>query len=197
MSVNLLRSFGIRLSTVFRSVAATAVVMLLSSCAFMPQENFEQSWTGRFSLQTEVYGHADRNSGNFKFSVKENASELSLYGPLGITVAEIYEDDSSARIKRPDEPTVTANNIEELMRQTVGFPIPVRELTEWLNGRPIPGKNFRILEKTDHLEKFSQGGWLVSVFKNGGRPTKIEIRNAEPTADFSIKLILLIRQTKL
>lgn len=194
---NLLRTFCSKVQRGIRTAAPALVILFLSSCALMPQQEYEQNWAGRFSLQTVVYGQADRNSGNFKFSVNKNASELSLYGPLGITLAEIYEDDSTARLKRPDEPTVTAGNVEELMVKTVGFPIPVRELSEWLNGRPIPDKDFRLIERSDTLERFSQGGWLVSVFKNGGHPVKIEIRNAEPTADLSIKLILLIRSSKL
>lgn len=197
MLITLLRFLCTNAQAVFRASAAATVVLLLSSCALMPQQEYEQNWAGRFSLQTEVYGQADRNSGNFKFSVSKNASELSLYGPLGIAVAEIYEDNRIARLKRADEPTVTADNVEELMVKTVGFPIPVRELSEWLNGRPIPGKDFRMIERSDNLEKFSQGGWLVSVFKNSERPVKIEIRNAEPTSDLSVKLILLIRSAKL
>lgn len=120
------------------------VLVLLAGCATPPRpagpaDAINGPWSGRLALQVE-----DRPAQSFSagFELKGNAQagELSLFSPLGGTVAVLTWQPGSALLRNGAE-TREFGSVDALVARVTGEPIPVAALFDWLRGidTPVPG----------------------------------------------------------
>jgi outer membrane lipoprotein LolB len=85
---------------------------------------------------------APEQSFSAAFELKGNATsgELSLFSPLGSTLAVLRWSPGSAILNTGSE-TRRFESLETLVGQATGTPIPVAALFDWLDGvaTPVPG----------------------------------------------------------
>lgn len=121
-----------------------AGVMLLSSCATAPKparsvDAQTGPWSGRLALQV-----ADNQSQSFSagFELKGNArtGELTLFNPLGGTLAALSWAPGSATLRGNGEAR-EFDSVDALVAHATGSAIPVAALFDWLRGTntPVPG----------------------------------------------------------
>lgn len=92
---------------------------------------------------------------------------IHLYGPFGAGSVEIVGRNGSVHLVRSDGSSVSAKTPEELVKNELGWVIPVSGLQYWLRGIPAQGSapsNIVISNQTENqkeLEQLTQQGWVV------------------------------------
>jgi len=107
------------------------------------------SWSGRLSLRVDAEP-AQSFAAGFDLRGSAVAGELSLYSPLGSTLAVLAWAPGSATLRANNEVRSFAS-LEELAAQAVGTAIPVAALFDWLAGTPTPVAGWQAdLGQLDH-----------------------------------------------
>lgn len=89
---------------------------------------------------------------------------ISVFDPLGRTVAELTGDWQQAKLRLNDGRVFEATDPVALMEDNVGWSLPVKSLIYWVRGLPDPDKVAWRREYNDkgHLLLLQQEGWKVS-----------------------------------
>lgn len=91
------------------------------------------SWTGRLALQIE--GHeAQSFSAAFELRGNSRLGELVLLSPLGNQLAQLTWRDGHAELISA-QGSRTSPSLDALLADTVGTPLPVAAIFEWLQGQ--------------------------------------------------------------
>jgi len=167
-------------------IAAAAVVTLaaagmLAGCVTQPQKM--ASATSRASVSTEYQGrfavhYADQTGqirdayGNFDWVEQADAVTLSLRNPLGNTLAIVVATPTTASLELPNQAPRTADNVEDLMQSSLGFPMPVSGLRYWLRNEPAPGSHAKTSEDASgRITQIVQDGWQIDYLGFAEAPT--------------------------
>jgi len=119
--------------------APVAALLLAAGCAAPPRPPAAQAWTGRLALTVE--GRASQSfAAGFELKGAPEAGQLSLFSPLGSTIAVLAWAPGSATL-RADGRTRSYPSLEALAQEATGTPLPVSSLFDWLAGKasPVPG----------------------------------------------------------
>lgn len=90
--------------------------------------------------------------------------EISVFDPLGRTVAHLNGDWENARLVLNDGRVFEASDPAELMEKNIGWSLPVKSLIYWVRGLPDPHKVAWRREYDDNgqLMLLDQEGWKVT-----------------------------------
>ncbi|WP_275739133.1 outer membrane lipoprotein LolB [Ramlibacter sp. H39-3-26] len=91
-------------------------------------------WSGRLALQIES-PEPQSFFASFDLQGDVGQGELTLYTPLGSTLAQIRWDASTATL-RDEHGTHAFASVDALLQQVTGTAIPVAALFQWLAGEP-------------------------------------------------------------
>ncbi|TAM41348.1 MAG: outer membrane lipoprotein LolB [Burkholderiaceae bacterium] len=119
-------------------------ILFIAGCAVpirATDQNHQKNsfWSGRLAL-TVAADQAQSFSAGFELKGNAGAGELSLYNPLGNTLAMLVWGPGSATL-RSDNQTRSFDSLDDLVRHATGTVIPVAALFDWLQGinTPVPG----------------------------------------------------------
>jgi outer membrane lipoprotein LolB len=129
--------------------------LLLAGCAQparAPQKDEISAsvWRGRMALQVEDQPSQSFSAG-FELRGRADAGELTLYNPLGGTVAALRWSPGSATLRSGDQ-VRQFESIDALVAGATGTALPVASLFDWLAGTNTPVNGW----ETD-LSQLSQG----------------------------------------
>ncbi len=113
------------------------LVLLLSACAMPPKTAAPPGvpvWTGRLALTVEEQASQSFSAG-FELKGSAEQGELSLFNPLGGTVAMLAWSPGNATL-RANGSTRQFPSLDALAREATGQPLPVGALFDWLAGTP-------------------------------------------------------------
>jgi outer membrane lipoprotein LolB len=108
-----------------------------------------------------VNNNGQRHSGGLRWQHQPQRDELLLQGPLGITVARIISDAKLATLEQNGK-RYEAENVEALMRQVLGWGLPLPVVHHWLMGKvddALPAQQER--DALGRLTSLQQAGWQV------------------------------------
>jgi outer membrane lipoprotein LolB len=116
--------------------------LLLAGCATPVRTSAPPGtavWTGRMALQVEESSNQSFSAG-FELKGHAQTGELTLYNPLGGTLAVLSWAPGSALL-RSNGQTRQFASVDALVSHATGAPIPVAALFDWLAGvaTPVPG----------------------------------------------------------
>ena len=132
------------MSAVYRRAALTLFTgawLFLAGCAQPPKapqkdEISASIWRGRMALQVEDQPSQSFSAG-FELRGRAEAAELTLYNPLGGTVAALRWSPGSATLRSGDQ-VRQFESIEALVAAATGTVLPVGSLFDWLAGMNTP-----------------------------------------------------------
>lgn len=140
---------------------------------------------GRMSVTYQQGGKDEALHGKFEWHQKQNEIVIVLRSPLGETLAQIFVTPEGARIRQAGAPEREAADIDTLMAQTLGWPLPVAGLRDWLQGQ-VPGATLQ-----DDMAQ-SQGWQIRFVSRHpNGSPKRIDLTRYSTHAG-EVKLRLII-----
>ena len=147
------------------------LLLALGGCASAPHGQPTASLSERadapFNLNGRLSVHhlEQRYAGGLRWQHQMRRDELLLQGPLGITAARIVSDARSASLERNGK-RYQADDVESLMRQVLGWSLPLPVLHHWLLGEAdaaSPAETER--DERGRIALLRQAGWEVRYLR--------------------------------
>lgn len=158
-----------------------SLLILLQSCSQLPpKSNNQQQNTantahieqlnlihefklhGRIGIQNNGQGL----SGQIDWQHNKSNDHIAIFSPFGGQVASIDKNLASATLIDDKGETYTADNIQALMQNNLGWYIPLELLVDWALGRPSThddrSQAIMTWNHAGHIQKITQNGWEVA-----------------------------------
>jgi outer membrane lipoprotein LolB len=193
-------------------VIAIALPLLLTSCAALPpttpettgqtaQRRFHETIDigGRLSVRYQANHREEALHGSFTWSQTPAQTLVALLSPLGQTVAVIDVNAEGATLRQAGQQAKSAANVDALTAETLGWPLPVAGLREWLQGFAVDASGKRLVAAPPETHIDSRDGWRIhyaswlddnpSSLEN--RPKRIDLaRHTEQAGDVSLRIVI-------
>lgn len=199
---------------VFRLIAITAMLpVLLAACANLvpstapsiPAAAVSQrlhraiDLSGRLSVRYQAGDKEEALHGSFNWSQNGPDTTVTLLSPLGQTIAVITATPSGATLEQGDRPPRSAVDVDALTAETLGWPLPVAGLREWLQGFAMDrnGRPFAASPEAGNVQ--TRDGWQISypawtaeqTTPPQTRPRRIDLaRHTAEAGDVSIRIVI-------
>jgi len=157
----------------YRSIFIVGLIfsaILLAGCATMgggggPQptqsqlNNQQWSLAGRMAMKTGDKGE----NASLYWLQQGDQYHLRLFGPLGVGAVQLQGTPGNVTLTESNGQVYQATSAEALLQQTVGWQMPVSNLTYWIRGLSAPGYPAqRTYDAARRLQQLQQQGWLIN-----------------------------------
>jgi outer membrane lipoprotein LolB len=206
--------FFSRFSIAECKTAALLSVWLLSGCAALaPQPEHASAKTtqaagnrhyhdaidldGRLSVQYQRNNADEALHGSFTWRQTAKQNTITLLSPLGQTLATIAVESGSATLTQSGHEPRSAADVDELAAQSLGWPLPVSGLRNWLQGFAVAddGKPFNATPDTNTVT--TSDGWQIRYVTWDEsdpvhiRPKRIDLeRQTEQAGKVAIRIVI-------
>ena len=136
---------------------------------------------GRLAVRNEE----DGGSGSFNWKHTSGDSRMDFHGALGRGAWRMTAWADGAELELADGTIHRAHSVNELVRQQLGWEIPVDSLSWWIRGMAAPGEfQERQIDEAGNLRELRQDGWLVEfgkyrIFQGISLPVRLSATQAE------------------
>lgn len=124
-----------------------------------------QDWRvdGRIAIQRGDEGW----SAKLRWDQRTDGYQVRLIAPLGRGTYELAGDARRVELSVPDGRTFAAADAEALMREHLGWSLPVSGAEYWMRGLVAPGSEPAYIRRDEagQLTDLEQSGWRVSILK--------------------------------
>lgn len=159
------------------SAALLATTLLLGGCAsFGPDTGDTQSAStttkrnyhdsidlgGRLSVQYQQAGKDEFLHGSFTWKQDGKRSDIALLSPLGQIIATIAITPNGATLTESGKTPRMANDVDALVAQTLGWPLPIAGLRQWLQGFATDNNNQAFVAGNNGDRVTTRDGWQLS-----------------------------------
>lgn len=162
--------------------------------------------SGRLSILYSRNNQPQSLHGSFTWDQQNQHIVLSLLSPLGQTLAVIDSKPGRAILTQSGKLPLTANNVDMLVSQSLGWPLPVSGLRDWLQGfgESTDGTPFVAQPSREPSRFTTRDGWMLSYVDwqdNAAntlvnRPKRIDLsRQTEQAGLVSIRIAISEWQT--
>ena len=164
-----------------RAIFLISCATLLIGCAGLSP--IERDSEVKFSLRAKL-GIRTENEGfsaNIRWVQYQNRYEITLWGPLGQGRTEIVGLDGQIRISDAKGHLIEGGNAEEMMKDRLGWSMPLDVLQFWVQGRPAADHptDASVHDDQGRLIRLSQLNWNI----------KFDWRDGIFTPNFPHKLV--------
>jgi outer membrane lipoprotein LolB len=203
-----------------RGVVA-ALASLLAGCASMTTPSITETSTaqqmgatspfhdaielgGRLSVRYQGSRQEEALHGNFTWNQTPRQTTVTLLSPLGQTMAIIDVTPDGATLAQNGQTTRTAADVDTLTADTLGWPLPVAGLREWLQGYALDQSGRRFVATPQSADVTTREGWRIryanwqdeSASSSRPHPKRIDLARAtEQAGDVSIRIVIDSWQT--
>ncbi|MEX2524988.1 MAG: lipoprotein insertase outer membrane protein LolB [Gammaproteobacteria bacterium] len=153
------------------------LLCLLSACATrppVPEGEQNRAWQrhsdriagltqwelkGRIALRVEEEGW----TASLHWRQEEAAYVIRILAPMGQGRYELRGNASTVQLRMPDNRVLYAQDAQTLLRDNLGWQLPVEGLVWWVRGLPAPDNtpDTLKLDKRGRLQELQQDGWRV------------------------------------
>lgn len=170
-----------------RRAAGALAVLAVCACQSLPPVHGGVTYEGRFALAVNGDSRHEASSGRFTMTVDPPNLTVDLSTPLGTTVARVHTGPDGAQVTVPTTTglkTERGPNADELSLQVLGWPLPVSGIGDWVQGRPVPGRPYRLEPGQDGSSVLEQDGWTIrfEARGSGGHLRRLQM-NRPPQGD--------------
>lgn len=117
--------------------------------------------SGRLSVNYEKSGNRESMTGNFDWTQRPGTVDVTIANPLGQTVATIEVTPQSATLTQAGRAPVTEADVDTLSQRTLGWPLPVSGLRDWLQGYAVDAQGQRFSASPARNEVATKDGWRL------------------------------------
>lgn len=190
------------------------LVILLTGCAVSPMQTTmvaidDPAWElrraaladlQRWSLKGRMALRTDKESWTVTLHWENEVDrfQLRMIAPLGQGTWQLTGNRDLVALTTDDNQIYEAADSESLLRQTLGWEIPLEGLEYWVRGMPQPNKPFDriLLDSEARMVDLKQSGWEIKIeryqkVQGMDLPGKISMFNPH----FSVKLVIQDWQT--
>lgn len=195
-------------------IAVITIPLLLAACSTVQQNGASNTAAtastqrhyaqkidiaGRLSIfYSDAKGEKKAAHGSFNWNQTSQSTDVTLFSPLGQTVAKIHSTPTEATLYQADRDPVQADDVDMLTANMLDWPLPIQGLKDWLQGF---GKNSQHQTFNATINQESEittdSGWRLSYLRwaqnrNGEwYPERINLnRQSEQAGDIAIRLVI-------
>jgi outer membrane lipoprotein LolB len=140
----------------------------LAACTTLPEgplseRNYQSTISvgGRLSVRYQQAGQPQSLQGKFRWQQQGEQTNITLYSPLGQTIATMAITPGLAVMAQSDGEKRQAPNVTALTQEVLGWPMPVEGLRYWLQGF-VPNVDGKLQTASpDGTPDFQSDGWRV------------------------------------
>jgi len=156
------------------------LMLLLTGCATAPvalQRPPQADAPFAFNGRVAVKQGEQRNSAGVRWVHSAAADEILLLAPLGQTVARIHRDAQEVTLDASGK-RYTAQDMETLMQDVLGWHLPLSGLRHWVTALPSPEGESRVEHDSNgQVSQLFQQGWEISYSRYAaGGPDALPLR---------------------
>jgi outer membrane lipoprotein LolB len=116
---------------------------------------------GRLSVNYQKSGNRESMTVNFDWTQRPGQVDVTIANPLGQTVATIEVTPQSATLTQAGRAPVTEADVDTLSQRTLGWPLPVSGLRDWLQGYAVDAQGQRFSASPARNEVVTRDGWRL------------------------------------
>ncbi|GGC04834.1 outer membrane lipoprotein LolB [Pseudoduganella buxea] len=152
---------------------ATTATAPLSTASVAPY-NDVVDLAGRLSVNYIKQGKQESLSGKFAWHQQGPRTDVTLSSPLGQQIAAITVTPQEATYREGKEAPRSAPDIDTLSAQTLGWPLPVSGLRDWLQGYATAAGGQRFAASPARNKVTTQDGWKLEFvsWQEGSSPPR-------------------------
>jgi len=166
------------------AACAAALATLVAGCATTPATPVSTAVVapyadtidldGRLSVNYVRDGKQESISGKFAWRQHGPRTDVTLSSPLGDTIATIAVTPGEAVFKQGNKPPRSAPDVDALSTQTLGWPLPVSGLRDWLQGYAVAQDGKRFAASPAQPKVTTRDGWQLDFvsWQEGTTPPK-------------------------
>jgi outer membrane lipoprotein LolB len=210
---------GQRLLTRLATLTAVAVIALVASgCSTLSTPSAQNTsavssgtrqyhqaidLSGRLSVRYQQDGKEQAVHGSFTWSQTSQHITVTILSPLGQTLATIDITPQQSTLHQAGKPARTAADVDLLTAQTLGWPLPIAGLRNWLQGfgSDANGKRFNVSPASDSSVTnittadhwlIQYAGWQTADGSAGASyPKRIDLtRNTQQAGQVAIRIVV-------
>lgn len=160
---------------------------------------------GRLSVRYQGPYKEEALHGGFEWSQTPAHTAVSLLSPLGQTIALIEVTPQGATLTRGGRTVHAAEGVDALTTESLGWPLPVAGLREWLQGFGVDAAGRRFVATPYTPEVTTPDGWRIryETWHDGNppsaqtRPRRIDLaRMTAQAGEISIRIVIDSWQTR-
>ncbi len=126
------------------------------------QQNVKKITNWRIRGKLAVKAGKKGGHASLRWNKNEQTEHLELFGPLGGGRVEIDINESGAILKDTRGRTLTGPEMEPLLQQRLGWPLPFNKLSSWIKGGPAAQTSALKFDESGQLSSMNDGGWQVN-----------------------------------
>lgn len=168
-----------------RCFTLAGLLALLAACATQPPvapptvapqvDRFELR--GRVAVKLDGRGHSAR----MRWVHDVDSDAIWLYSPVGSTIATLHANQEFATLVTSKKETFRSGDVQSLMRDVLGWDLPLSGLKYWVLGRVDPGSPVEQIEwdEQQRIKRLVQEGWdieFAGYADNGVLPALLVLR---------------------
>jgi outer membrane lipoprotein LolB len=106
----------------------------------------------------------ENNSANLRWQQQQQEFRIDLAGPFGQGRIIISGDEQLVTLEQAGQPPQYSSTSEQLIRDAIGWHLPLSDLRYWVRGIPNPDKPVtrRKANEQGLLEQLEQSGWQLA-----------------------------------
>jgi len=131
-------------------------------------------------------------SGKLRWAVEPGISELSFHGAMGRGAWNLQTGPQGAFLKMADGTEQSAADVNDLIQNNVGWPVPLDALHWWVRGLAAPGSaEYREIGPDGLLISLQQFGWNVKFTRyDSVDGIDLPVRMNATQDDYRVKLAI-------
>lgn len=148
------------LGTALLAGCATSPTGPLSTAAVAPYSE-TVALEGSLSVNYVKEGKRESLSGKFTWQQQGPRTDVTLSSPLGQQIAAITVTPQQATYREGNQPPRSAPDIDTLSARTLGWPLPVSGLRDWLQGYATAAGGQRFAASPANSSVTTADGWQL------------------------------------
>jgi outer membrane lipoprotein LolB len=153
---------------------------------------------GRLSVRYQQNARDEAVHGSFTWAQHADNAIVTLFSPLGQTIAIIEITPTLSTLTQAGQAPRSADNVDALVAGTLGWPLPVSGLRDWLQGFAMDGDGRRFVASPlpDTSNATTRDGWRLHYAAWQGdagqnRPKRIDLeRSTAQAGDVAIRIVI-------
>jgi outer membrane lipoprotein LolB len=205
------------ISRINRRRTFSALALLLAGCASLaPPQNAGESHqaqqtallrpfqdaidlTGRLSMHYQGAFKEEALHGNFSWAQEPAHTTVTMSSPLGQTLAVINLTPAGATLTQAGQAPRAAADVDTLTADTLGWPLPVSGLRDWLQGFATDTNGRRFVATPEFADVVTRDGWHLhyadwqdtALPTASQRPRRIDLeRNTAQAGQVAIRIVI-------
>lgn len=159
--------------------------------------------SGRLSLRYEQNGSPQALDGNFIWAQAGDQTRITLLTPFGQILATIDVAPKLSTLMQADRPPRSEADVDALVATTLGWPLPVAGLRDWLQGFAVSDQGTRYVADPnaagDAAYVKTANGWLIhypvweppAPGETAGHPKRIDLqRSTSQAGNVALRLVI-------